>query len=114
MSSIPGYTLEKFLAWNYDLIVGGDGSANPSLQIAEALGTATKARREVTDAQMAELVKIFEHRREDVEAQLDMFDEEEQSWRQYAAYAFDCIEDAEYEKGLVLINSWLGSPRLEE
>lgn len=25
MSSIPGYTLEKFLAWNYDLVVGGYG-----------------------------------------------------------------------------------------
>lgn len=106
MSSLPGYTLEAFLSWNYDLIVGGDGSANPSLQIAELLGTATRRRREITDAQMKELAKLFEHHRERVEYLLEDCGED-YSWRQYAEHAFDFITDAEYEAGFKQIEDWL-------
>lgn len=44
MSSIPGRDLEAFLMWNYDLIVAGDGSANTSLAIAEAIGNIERRR----------------------------------------------------------------------
>lgn len=38
MSSLPGFTLEAFLCWQYDLIVEGEEEANLSLGLAEFLG----------------------------------------------------------------------------
>lgn len=85
MSSLPGVTLESFLMWNYDLIVDGDGSANQSMAIAEACGVSSRRRR-ITAEQFAPLVAVFEPHREDVENWLLDFDEENQSWRDYAGY----------------------------
>lgn len=96
MSSIPGYDLESFVAWELDLIVNGDGSANPSRQIAEALGTATQRRKEVSAAEFARTLSPFEPYRETVEWRLLDFDEENQSWRDYASSAFDFIPDEVY------------------
>lgn len=103
MSSLPGYFLEDFLMWNYDLIVEGDADANTSLKIAEALGMITR-RRELTKQQFKPVVDLFEKYREDVERKLDDFDEDEQSWRDYAGYGFDFIPEEIYDKGLKLIN----------
>lgn len=86
MSSLPGLTLEAYVAWNYDLVVVDDASeVNPSLGIAEVLGNAPRRRR-VTKAELAEIVSHFEPYREPVENWLMDFDDESQSWRDYAAH----------------------------
>lgn len=97
MSSLPGLDLEDYLAWQYDLIVEGDGSANPSLEIAEALGVATRRQR-VSAEQFQRLVIASEHLRHDVEYRLGQFDEETQSWRDYAGYAFDGLDEPTREQ----------------
>lgn len=102
MSSLPGYTLEDFLMWNYDLIVDDDGGANPSLQIAEACGVQTRRKR-ITGAQFAPLVAMFEPYRDKVEWRLGDFDEENMSWRDYAGYSFDFIPDELYERGSAVV-----------
>jgi len=108
MSSLPGLTLEDFLAWNYDLIVDGDGSANPSLSIAEALGTSSIPRKNITGQLFAALVTLFEPHRELVEERLGEFDGETQSWRDYAGVSFDFISQDTYRQGKRLLNSLLG------
>jgi glycine cleavage system aminomethyltransferase T len=97
MSSIPGYTLEKYLMWLYDLIVDEDTSANKSLQIAELLGVNTR-RTHITLENFKELVQLFENIREDIETLLGNFDEEHMSWRTYAGL-FDVITDEKYILG---------------
>lgn len=99
MSSLPGCSLEAFLMWNYNLIVDGDGSANPSLQIAEAIGTATQRRVPLTNEQFAPLVALYEPYRDQVERRLADFDEENQSWRNYAGSNFDFLPASLYDKG---------------
>lgn len=96
MSSLPGYDLEDFVAWNFDLVVEEQGEANPSLGLAEALGT-RKPRPRLTKEQFAAVLAPFEPYRERVEHALHEFDEENQSWRDYAGYSFDYIPDAVYE-----------------
>lgn len=96
MSSCPGYTLEAFLMWQYDLIVDGDTGANKSLEIAEILGRDTRRRR-LTKEQFASLVILFESQRERVENLLCDFDEENQSWRDYAGCAFDMPPEIELQ-----------------
>lgn len=91
MSSWPGPSLEDFLMWQFDLIVDNDGSANHSLQIAEAMGVDTRRKR-ITGEQFAPLVALFEPHREYVERRLDDYSEENSgSWRDYAGYSFDDI-----------------------
>jgi hypothetical protein len=91
VSSWPGPDLEDFLMWQYDLIVDGDGSANPSLQIAEAVGVDTR-RKSITREQFLPLLELFEPLRVDVERRLDWYNEEDcGSWRDYGGYAFDFI-----------------------
>lgn len=105
MSSWPGPSLEHFLMWNYSLIVDGDGSANPSLMIAEATGVKTR-RRQLTGAQFAPLVQLFEPYRFDVERQLDRYNEEDHgSWRDYGGTAFDFVPDEVYQRGLALLDA---------
>lgn len=103
MSSLPGLTLEAFLMWNFNLIVDGDGSANPSLQIAEAMGTAARARRQISKDEFAPVVALFEPYRIDVENNLADFDDEIQSWRDYAGWCFEFIPDALYTQGGALL-----------
>lgn len=106
MSSLPGYTLEAFLSWNFDVIVDGDASTNVSLQIAEAIGT-IKKRRELTKEQFAPVVALFEEHRKYVEDKLSEFDEDNMSWRQYASYEFGNISDNLYEEADELLNKIL-------
>lgn len=44
MSTLPGYDLEDFLAWAYNLVTLGQEDANQSMSLAESLGTSTKVR----------------------------------------------------------------------
>lgn len=89
MSSLPGTDLEAFLAWAYDLVVEDAVDANVSMGIAEMLGTAIKHRPVVSQEKFKELVTIYECDREVVERLLDDFDEDNQSWRDYAS----CFDD---------------------
>lgn len=102
MSSCPGSYLEDYLMWNYDLIVNGDTGANPSLAIAEAMGT-IKRRPALTSEQFAPLVALWEPWREYIERSLSYFNEEEQSWRDYAGYAFDDVPKTLFDEGLALL-----------
>lgn len=85
MSSIPGYTLEAFIAWQYDLIVEGEGENNFSRGVAESIGAAVK-RPTLSTLQFKPLVAMHEPYREVIERRLGEFDEETQSWRNYATY----------------------------
>lgn len=95
MSSLPGYDLEDFVAWNFNLVVEGQGEANLSLGIAEAIGN-IKARPCLTRGEFAAVVAPFEPYRERIEDALLEFDEENQAWRDYAGNAFDYIPDEVY------------------
>lgn len=92
MSSLPGLDLEDYLMWNFDLIVGENDNANPSLRIAEILGVET-GRVRITPEQFAPLVHLYEPHRDMVERRLAQFDEDRQSWRDYAGYAFDFLDE---------------------
>lgn len=97
MSSCPGHTLEEFLAWNYNVDLE-DGDVNPSLSIAEALGNIP--RRALFSAEnMKLLCSVFEEHREQVESVLMDFDDDTQSWRDYAGSCFDFVGDKTYDKG---------------
>jgi len=85
MSSIPGYTLEAFLAWQYNLIVEGEGENNVSRGMAESIGAAVR-RPVLSKVQFKPLVAMYEPYREVIERRLDDFNEETQSWRGYAEY----------------------------
>lgn len=105
MSTIPGYTLEAFLAWNYDIVVQDEPDPNPSLMIAEAMGTASQRRPVLTKEHFAQVVELFEDHRNGIEDWLDSFDPETQSWRTYSCYGYggECVPDALYERGRQLI-----------
>lgn len=107
MSSIPGYTTEMFLMWNYDLIVQGQeekaSEANFSLALAELLGHQTR-RITVSQECFDQLMALFEPYAEQIEDRLSDFDEENQSWRDYAGYAFDFIPDSVLAQGQAIAN----------
>lgn len=92
MSSIPGYTLESFILWQYDLIVESQPDANFSLSLAEVLGTSSR-RLIVTDEVFKEILEPFEPHREQVERLMFDFDEDTQSWRDYGGSCFDFLPD---------------------
>jgi hypothetical protein len=85
MSSLPGYTLEDFVAWQWNLVVDKAPENNISLGMAEALGN-SKPRPRLTKEQFAPIVAIYEPFREDIERRLADFDEDTQSWRDYSQY----------------------------
>ena len=87
MSSYPGRELEDYLMWLYDLVndeISDD--PNPSLRIAEALGTATTRRPHVSKEQFGQILEVFEPYREQIEYWLSNFDDDTMSWRDYAGY----------------------------
>jgi len=84
MSSLPGYFLEDYIRWEYNLLVEDTSDANKSLAIADVLGTSTQKRLVLNKEEFSELLNIFEPYRETVERLLCDFDEENQSWRGYA------------------------------
>lgn len=90
MSSLPGFSLESYLLWNFDLVVEDQEEANVSLGLAEALGN-IEPRPRMSQADFAKLAARYEPYREQVEYLLGDFDEETQSWRDYAFYCFDWL-----------------------
>ena len=107
MSSLPGRTLEAFLMWNYDVCVVDQDEANPSLGMAEMLGN-IKPRPVLTQEQFAPLVAMFEGQRDRIEYLLNEFDEESQSWRNYANCVFDFIPEDQAQKGLAYVRETAG------
>lgn len=97
MSSLPGYTLEAYLMWAYNLTVEDQPDANFSLALATAIGN-IQPRRHLTTAEFAVIVARFEQWREQVEQRLEDFDEENQSWRGYAGCTFDDVGGEEDDK----------------
>lgn len=93
MSSLPGYTLESYLMWQFNITVDEYADANPSLEIAEVLLNKQPVRKNLTKEQFQPVVDLFELFRDYVERQLENFDEGKQSWRDYAGYAFTNIPD---------------------
>ncbi len=86
MSTIPGYTLERYVMWDLDLIVGDDRGANLSLSLVEAMGQPTRRIR-ITQAQFREILALYEPFRHAVECALNSYDEDESgSWRDYAGF----------------------------
>ncbi|MCY1337425.1 hypothetical protein D9M68_18950 [compost metagenome] len=85
MSSLPGYSLEDFVAWQWNLSVIDAPENNVSLGMAEFIGTVAP-RPTVTKEQLAKVVSLYEPYRETIEDRLLDFDEEEQSWRSYAEH----------------------------
>lgn len=103
MSTCPGRTLEKFLMWNFDLIVADDASANLSLQLAEATGVDTRRKR-ITAEQFAPIVATFEPYREQIERRLDNYNEEDcGSWRGYSSHVSEDVPSGVMESALFLI-----------
>lgn len=89
MSTIPGYDLEDYVMWYFNIKVEGMADANPSLQIAETIGTANQYRKVITSEKFQKIVTLFEPYREDTEYWLSEFDEENHSWRDYAGFSED-------------------------
>lgn len=77
MSSLPGYTLEDYISWQWD-VVAPSVDGNVSLRIAEGLGMPSR-RKAITAVQFQRIVAIYEPLRHYVEKRLDEFDDESQS-----------------------------------
>lgn len=105
MSTCPGGYLEDFLKWQLDLKVIDTRDANPSLQLAEMVGTSTRVRPVLNKQEFATIVALFEEYRELIEHRLDDFDEDNQSWRDYAQYVDDDVPEALYDRAREIINS---------
>lgn len=105
MSTIPGYTLEKLLMWNYNLIVEGDDTANVSMMIAERIGFADSRRKMISEAQFAPLIALFEPYRENIEYLLEEYSEEDcGSWRDYAQHVCERAPDEVWKQGRALLD----------
>lgn len=102
MSSIPGYTLESFLAWYYGLVVEDLGESNLSLGLAEML-LGVKARPVLSKERFTMLVCLYEPHREVMEMCLSDFDEETQSWRSYAEVVDMDVPEETHEKAVELL-----------
>lgn len=86
MSSIPGRSLEDYIAWNYNIVVIGEDENNVSLGLAEAIGT-FKPRSRLTKGQFKVILDHFETKRDEIEEGLLDFDEEDHgSWRDYCSF----------------------------
>lgn len=105
MSSIPGYKLEEFVAWNYNIQVEGLNESNVSLGMAEMLALTQYRRPILNKKQFEKIMKFWEVYRQRVEDWLLDFDEETQSWRMYGCYP--PVEVAEFEN--IWINLYIDS-----
>lgn len=104
MSSIPGYTLEDFLRWNYNLTVEDTGDANVSVGMAEFLLGVPSSRPHLTQGEFSEIVTIYEPYRESIESRLGDFNEDTQSWRGYAEVVDIDVPDCVSESASKLID----------
>lgn len=111
MSSLPGTDLEAFIGWQWGLIVEDRPENNPSLGIAEAMGVQTN-RITLSAEQFALLIRLYEPYREDIERQLDNFDEDTMSWRGYAG-SVDWEPETVYQAAKALIEAIKGAQRLQ-
>lgn len=102
MSSLPGYTLEDYVAWRLDIVVEGHLDPNFSLFMAEALGTIPR-RPILLQKEFKDILDLYEPFRQQVEYLLHEYDEETQSWRDYAGYGFDFIPDEIDKQAYALI-----------
>jgi len=110
MSSLPGLTLEEYLCWDYNVVVVGRPESNFSLGLAEIIGT-IPARSRLDSGTFGQVVTLFEPFREQVESRLLDFDEDTQSWRDYAGYSFDFLPDSLVEEGRQLLNDLITAAR---
>ncbi len=93
MSSLPGFKLEDYVAWNHDLKIIDQDEANASLGIAEMLGRST-GRLTLTIEEFAPILQIYEPHRERIEYYLGEFDDETQNWRDYSYAAFQFVPES--------------------
>ena len=91
MSSCPGYKLEDYIKWDYNLLVENTNDVNFSVGAASALGLIEDHRVVLTEEQFSQVIAIFEPCRKTVECYLCDFDEENQSWRDYCGMVDDSI-----------------------
>lgn len=113
MSSCPGYTMEDFLSWCYNLTVEDQEETNVSIGIAEMLGNIPQ-RPHLSKENFAPIVAKFEEHREQIERYLNDYSEEENgSWRDYAGAVFGFISDeldqwvTDYVKMIVDVSTYL-------
>lgn len=99
--------------WDLGITVNEQPDANLSLQIAEALGNVER-RRNLSTEQFSTIVALFEPHREMVEYWLSEFDEETQSWRNYAGYAFDFIPQELFEQVRAMIVGFISMSVIKE
>jgi hypothetical protein len=99
MSSLPGLSLEDFVAWQHSVVVEGQSDPNFSVGMAEFLSN-VPLRPRIEENYFNKVLKLYEPWRVQVEDRLRDFDEETQSWRSYASYCFTflpkAIEDVAY------------------
>lgn len=92
MSSIPGYNLEAFVAWQWNITVVGHAENNISLGLAEMLGNVAQ-RPILTAEQFKKVLSFYEPYRVDIEERLQDFDEENQSWRSYSEHVESTVPE---------------------
>lgn len=108
MSSIPGYTLEDFVAWQWNLIVEEQSESNVSLGMAEFFGTVSR-RKTLTQTEFKEIISLYLPYRQVIEERLADFDEETQSWRGYAEVVdLDIPEEVQRKIGQLVKELTLG------
>lgn len=100
MSSIPGYTLEDYVAWQHDVVVEGEDDPNTSVRLAELVGN-VPLRPRLTQEQFAKILVPWEPSRERIERYLLDYEEEDHgSWRDYNSFAMDFPEtEIAWEEG---------------
>ena len=114
MSSCPGLDLEDYLLWEHNLVCSGFPEANVSIGIATFLGLVKDHRQVVTEEQFQELVAIFESEREATEYWLLCFDDDNQSWRNYASYSEDRFPKEMWAAGKALLKKFAEEGKTDE
>jgi len=103
MSTIPGFQLEDYVAWELNVVVDDRNDPNISLQMAEMLGNISPRRRLSAESFDKLIATYFEEYRQPVEYLLNEFDDSTQSWRDYAGAAFGFIGDSVWTRALIAI-----------
>lgn len=94
--------MESYLMWELNITVEDLHDANESREMAEILGNVER-RPHLSAEQFAPIVEMFELYREQIEHSLSRYNEEYQSWRDYAGYAFDFIPEDLIEQARAMI-----------
>lgn len=99
MSHCPGSKLEDWIT-DWHRLVDADN------QHGSGIRWLYKGTLVLTAAQFAELVRIYEPHRAEIEHQLEEYSEEENgSWRDYCGYAFDFIPEAVGDEACRYVNA---------